>query len=265
MYYSPEEIENAFKILEIPLIPDKYKIILAWKKKALKYHPDKTIQNELKIEYHNKFIELLKARDICLEVADQCLKDSYNNNYKDYQEGNEKPKEDNNEEAEWEAFIRDSKEYFSKIEFIWNALTSFFKIFFHSISLSLLTVVCGLLIGFIFLGILSKAPDFPLFLWILIPISLIFLLFNLYRYLHFLDLFTLKLLIKIGYPLKFFIFIWIIENFLFFLLLYIEYEYSVYIFLIGNLGFLIQYQRIQIKIQKVEEILIKNSQTGLML
>ena len=261
--YSSSEINKAFLLLDIPYTLDKNIINKAWKSKAIMYHPDKAISDIKKEEFHNKFIELIKARDICLSLINISLKESedwedIDDNYseKDYPK---KDQEDIEAEREWDFFVADEKKYFSSAEFIYEATLCFLKISFHSICLSLLSTFIGLEVLLLCLGILSMAPDLPRFIWIFTPVSLIFLIFYEYRYLVFLDLFILKNLIHTGYPIKFYVLLWVIENFFFIILLTFQIYGAIYIFLIGNLGFLIQFQRIKYKIHKIEEILQKQS------
>lgn len=258
---TPENIEKSFSILGIPIIPDKQKIYSAWKKKASQYHPDRadTIQN--KEYFHNKFIELNQARDICIEAINSSL--LYNSHTTEFNETLEPEIVTQGKKDEWEDFINNTEAYFSKFEFFLNITKSFIKIFFSSLLMSFLSAISGLGIGILILGLLSRAPGLPTFFWILLPIFLIFILFYLYLYLQYLDTFTLKLLIQIGYPFKYYILVWVFENIVLVIMLYLNIEYSIYLFILINLGFLIQYQRIYYKILKVEEILLnKTTSTG---
>lgn len=263
--YSSNDILRAFSLLEISYTLDKNIINKAWKSKALQYHPDKAETEIKKQEFHNKFIELIRARDICLSVINYSIKDSEKWEDLDIHNSDsekvyyDQDNENSEAEKEWEFFVADEKKYFSSVEFLYEATLSFLKISFHSILLSILSTIIGLEIILISLGILSLAPDLPRFVWIITPISLIFLIFYEFRYLQFLDIFILKNLIHTGYPIKFYVLLWIIENIFFIFLMSIQVYGAVYIFLMGNLGFLIQFQRIKNKIQKIEEILERQS------
>ena len=92
--YSPKQVEDAFLLLELSPTLDKSKINLAWKNKATLYHPDKANSALKKDEYHNKFIKLLEARDICLsliKISSSPIQNLYEENI------NENHNEDHNE------------------------------------------------------------------------------------------------------------------------------------------------------------------------
>lgn len=264
MNLTPEEIENSFLILGLPVIPDKQKIYTAWKKKASQFHPDKADTPRKKDLFHIKFIELIQARDTCINAINSSLIDDFVASESSSDINQDEPKV-SKVKNEWEEFINNSELYFSKSQFIYNLIKNFIKIFFSSLLLSILFAISGMGLGILILGILSRAPNLPVLFWILTPISLLFIIFYLYIYLQYLDTFTLKLLIQIGYPFKYYILVWIFENVILITLIYCKIEYSLYIFLLINLGFLIQYQRIYNKILKVEEILLNKTSMSIKL
>lgn len=257
MSLTPEEIEKSFLLLGIPILPDKQKIYSAWKKKASQFHPDRADSPEKKEYFHSKFIELIQARDTCIDAINTSLLSDFE--FIKTKKSTSQETGSNIEKEEWENFIHDSELYFSKSQFVLNIIENFFKIFFSSLLMSILFAISGLGIGILVLGILSRAPELPTSFWILTPILLLFIIFYLYLYLQFLDKFTLKLLIQIGYPFKYYILVWIFENTVLIIMIYYKIEFSLYLFILINLGFLIQYQRIYFKILKVEEILLNKT------
>jgi hypothetical protein len=261
--YKNHEIEAAFNALGISFTLDSTKINSAWKSKAILCHPDKANSETEKELFHNNFIHLIKSRDICLSIIST----------NEYEEENIEEESDINiknedsifsnsqsNEKEWESFVSSETRYFSSKEYLRELISSFLNISFHSIIVSILITISGLEIIFILLGIFSKAPALPSIIWFIIPSSLLFLLFYLYKYLSYLDLFILKRLTQTGYPFKYYISLWVIENLFFIILFILDLKEAIYIFLIGNLGFLIQFQRIKNKIQNIEEIIKKQSE-----
>jgi len=259
--YSPKQVEDAFLLLELSPTLDKSKINLAWKNKATLYHPDKANSALKKDEYHNKFIKLLEARDICLsliKISSSPIQNLYEENIN---VNSTKSNKDIKLENEWEDFVKNEKKYFSSKELIKMAIFSFFEISFHSILVSILSSLIIIICLLLTLGLFSMNPELPLFVWILSPVSLIFLVFYTSWYLNYLDTFILKKLIHIGYPFKYYIILWIIENIIFISLLIFTYKESIFIFVIGNLGFAIQFQRIKTNIHDIEDVL-KNYSKG---
>ena len=253
--YSPKQIEDAFFLLELTPTLDKSKINLAWKNKASLYHPDKAFSILKKEEYHSRFIKLLEARDICLslvKISSSPVQNIYEENL------NVNTSNIDNEvklENEWENFVKNEKKYFSSKELIKLAIFSFFEISFHSILVSILSSLIIIICMLLALGIFSMSPELPVFVWIFSPVSLIFLVFYTSWYLNYLDTFILRKLIHIGYPFKHYITLWIIENIIFVSLLIFSSKESIFIFVIGNLGFAIQFQRIKTKIHDIEDVL----------
>lgn len=255
--YSPKQIDDAFQLLGIEPTLDKSKINSAWKNKAIRYHPDKVKSILEKEEYHIKFIRLIEARDICLSII-KLSSNFVKNIYEEYSQNKHETvnaRKESKQENEWEEFVKNEKKYFSSRELINLAIFSFFEISFHSILVSILSssilAICMLLI----LGFFSMTPELPFFVWILSPISLLFLVFYTFIYLDYVDNFILKKLIHIGYPFKYYIVLWIFENIIFVSLLLFTGKESIFIFLVGNLGFAIQFHRIKSKIHDIEEIL----------
>jgi hypothetical protein len=253
--YSPKQIEDAFFLLELTPTLDKSKINSAWKNRATHYHPDKAYSTLKKEEYHSKFIKLLEARDICLslvKISSSPIQNLYEENF------TVNTSNTDNEvklENEWENFVKNEKKYFSSKELIKLAIFSFFEISFHSILVSILSSLIIIICILLTLGIFSMTPELPVFVWIFSPVSLIFLVFYTSWYLNYLDTFILKKLIHIGYPFKHYIILWIIENIIFVSLLIFSSKESIFIFVIGNLGFAIQFQRIKTKIHDIEDVL----------
>jgi hypothetical protein len=259
--YSPKQIEDAFFLLELSPTLDKSKINLAWKKKASLYHPDRANSTFKKEEYHYKFIKLLEARDICLSLVKISSSPIQNLNEENFNFNSTQSDNEVKLENEWENFVKNEKKYFSSKELIKIAIISFFEISLHSILVSTLSSLIIFICMLLALGIFSMTPELPLFVWILSPVSLFFLVFYTSWYLNYLDTFILKKLIHIGYPFKHYIILWIIENIIFVSLLIFTSKESIFIFVLGNLGFAIQFQRIKTKIHDIEDVL-KNYSNG---
>jgi hypothetical protein len=261
--YKNHEIEEAFNTLGISFTLDSTKINSAWKSKAILCHPDKAKSEIEKNLFHNNFIHLIKSRDICLSIISTSHYEEENIeevNERDFKNEDSIFSNSQSNEKEWESFVSNETRYFSSKEYLRELISSFLNISFHSIIVSILITISGLEIIFILLGIFSKAPALPPIVWFIIPSSLLFLLFYLYKYLSYLDLFILKRLTQTGYPFKYYISLWVIENLFYIILFFLDFNEAIYIFLIGNLGFLIQFQRIKNKIQNIEEIIKKQSE-----
>ncbi len=253
--YSPKQIEDAFFLLELTPTLDKSKINLAWKNKASLYHPDKAFSTLKKEEYHGRFIKLLEARDICLSLVKISSSPVHNLYEENFNVNTSNTANEVKLENEWENFVKNEKKYFSSKELIKLAIISFFEISFHSILVSILSSLIIIICMLLALGIFSMTPELPVFVWIFSPVSLIFLVFYTSWYLNYLDTFILRKLIHIGYPFKHYIILWIIENIIFVSLLIFSSKESIFIFVIGNLGFAIQFQRIKTKIHDIEDVL----------
>jgi hypothetical protein len=260
--YTPIEIENAYRQLDLPFTLDSSKINYAWKSKAILCHPDRAKTQEEKQKYHTYFINLMKARDICLSV----ISNSYKENLKKTNPSDElesvqesELKNEDTIEREWETFVANETKYFSSKEYLRELFYTFFKLSLHSLIVSILTTLTALEIIFLLLGFFSMAPSLPTLVWFSIPASLIFLIFYLYKYLLYLDIFILKRLTQTGYPFKYYITLWIIENIIFISFFIFNIQGALYIFLMGNFGFWIQFQRIKNKIQSIEEIIQNQS------
>jgi len=259
--YKNHEIEEAFNTLGISFTLDSTKINSAWKSKAILCHPDKANSELEKKLFHNNFINLIKARDICLSIiSTNYYEEETIEEERDFKNEDNIFSKSQSNENEWESFVSNETRYFSSKEYLRELISSFINISFHSIIVSILITISGLEIIFILLGIFSRAPALPSIVWFSIPSSLLFLLFYLYKYLSYLDLFILKRLTQTGYPFKYYISLWIIENLFFIILFFLDLKEAIYIFLIGNLGFLIQFQRIKNNIQNIEEIIKKQSE-----
>ncbi len=260
--YTSLEIENAYRQLDLPFTLDSSKINFAWKSKAILCHPDRAKSQEEKLKYHIHFINLMKARDICLFVVSNSYQEKFaeTNLYDEFESTEESEcKNEDTIEREWETFVANETKYFSSKEYLRELFNTFFKLSLHSLGVSILTTLSALEIIFLLLGFFSMAPSLPTLVWFSIPASLIFLIFYLYKYLLYLDIFILKRLTQTGYPFKYYITLWVIENIIFIGLFIFKIQGALYIFLMGNFGFWIQFQRIKNKIQSIEKIIQNQS------
>jgi hypothetical protein len=255
------EIFEAFGNLGIEPSADKSKIKSAWKKKVSDFHPDKAKNEDENKLFHHKFIELGKARDLCLEATEI---DDLITQLKSAKEDFSKPEqekkeivEDNYLQEEWMRFVKDENSYFNIINSSILSISSVLKLILFSFLFAIGTITLFAIIISGLLNIFTSHLKISIIGWIFgITLSII-IAFQIQDNFKKLEDNTLETLSKTGFPLATFFIIWGSINLISVLLLLYQKDVSFLLFVSSNFLLMFLYNSLNQKMYLIQEGLTK--------
>ena len=127
---DPKQVQEALRLLKITGRPDKPTVIRAFRDAAKELHPDKFRSEADKAAAHPKFLELVAARDLCLQALEeqvdgggQAAAASGGSAARPRQERPSGQPEGPDYRAEWEAFATNQHAYFNAMTAVSSAFT----------------------------------------------------------------------------------------------------------------------------------------------
>ncbi|MCB1141594.1 MAG: hypothetical protein H7A24_18120 [Leptospiraceae bacterium] len=247
---------NAFLTLGLEPIFDREVILKAWRKKASQCHPDRAKSDPEKDSFHKKFIKLGLARDTCLEYLDQSREEDPGYSYETesvYEEYSEDRTRSENLEDEWREFVVNKNILASFQEALLGSIFPLFKIFVFSIVYASGTILLGLIVITGLLDIFTSHFTIPLIGWISGITFLLILSLAMNSYKMTLGNYLKHRLSGSGYPFRFFLLVWFIQNSIYPILYYSLGRWTLYLFLFGNIGVYILFNHIKEDLLNIEE------------
>ncbi|MDX1960353.1 MAG: J domain-containing protein [Leptospiraceae bacterium] len=250
------EILSAFASIELEPTSDKDKIKSAWKKKVSNFHPDKAKTENEKSTYHTRFIEIGKARDVCLEateISDLLIQLKTIKTEFIPEKIPERFFSKDELEEEWKEFVKDENSYFNLLDSSILSLRALAKLILYSIFFFIgFSIFFGIIIAGL-LNLFTNHVDISIVGWMLGITILIIIYFQIQEYFIVLGKETLTTLSKTGFPLKFFFILWFLGNLISVLSIIYDKDLGLFLFLAVNLLFFLLYNNLFESLSKIEE------------
>ncbi|MDI6740161.1 MAG: J domain-containing protein [Candidatus Edwardsbacteria bacterium] len=214
--YEKQILLHCFDVLAIPPTLNRNNILWAFREKAKILHPDSTTDPKQKEILHNEFINLIDARDICLEASMiynllQQLSSPGQSSVREAPAQTIHTEETHKQrhEEEWAQFVNDKNAYFKIIDASYNFVSSFLSLIGFSIAFSF-SLSIGIIFAGIVIGICSTAVvGLPVIGWIIGILIFGGAIGKIIEVYEKTKSYILKTLPSTGYPLSAFVYGWI--------------------------------------------------------